>query len=276
MNKIIVPSMINLEDIGRMILEVHISREVFYSLIIMLLLILFSLVIYFVFKKALKDPLKTPKGLVFIMYELYKKLDNFTADIMGERNRNFSFYIFAVAIYMFIGFTFGLTGLASPFVYIVIPLSISMWTFILIHVTAARNNKWGYFKRFIDPFPIFLPINLITMWSPLLSLTLRMFGNALSGYCIMSLMYAALEGLSGDIFRPIFTLGPGGGTTGADIFLAPIITPIFHVYFDLISALIQTMVFTMLTMIFISQEQVEDVDEKIIENISLNNKEAVL
>ena len=107
---------------------------------------------------------------------------------------------------------------------------------------------------------------IITMWAPLLSLTLRLFGNALSGFSIMALVYAALEALSSDIFRPIFGI-TGGGISGADIIIAPIITPVLHLYFDLFSSFIQTLVFSMLTMIFISQEQVEDESSDVLKSI---------
>ncbi len=251
------------------IIEFHISSEVFYSLIVMICLIIFSIIIGLLFKKAMKDPLKTPKGLIFVMYTFVNSLENFVVSIMGEKGRKLTGYFLGLTMYLFLSFAFGLTGLSSPFTYIVMPLSISLVTFLLIHITAARENKWGYFKRYIDPIPILLPINLLTMWAPLLSLTLRLFGNALSGYCIMSLVYAALEALSSDIFRPIFGLVGVSGIQGSDIILAPFITPILHVYFDLFSSFIQTLVFSMLTMIFIAQEQNEDEEDNILENVQL-------
>ncbi len=253
------------EDLNQMT-ELHFSPEVFYSLVVMLLIVIFSFVIYFKFKKAIKNPLETPKGLVLILSLTVNKLDDFIYSIMGSKGLKLGGYFFGLVSYLFICFAFGLTGLASPFTYLVMPLSVALWTFILIHLTAMREQKWSYFKRYIDPFPIFLPINLITMWAPLLSLTLRLFGNALSGFSIMALVYAALEALSSDIFRPIFGI-TGGGISGADIIIAPIITPVLHLYFDLFSSFIQTLVFSMLTMIFISQEQVEDESSDVLKSI---------
>ena len=84
----------------------------------------------------------------------------------------------------------------------------------------------------------------------------------------MALVYAALEALSADIFRTIFGLVGASGIQGSDIILAPFITPILHVYFDLFSSFIQTLVFSMLTMIFIAQEQNEE-EDNILENVQL-------
>ena len=122
-----------------------------------------------------------------------------------------------------------------------------------------QNNKWKYFKRYIEPIPILLPINLLSMWAPLLSLSLRLFGNALAGFTLMSIIYYALGNLSTLIFGMFIPSG------WASIILPPFITPVLHLYFDVFSGVIQTLIFVMLTMIFIAQEDPEEE----IENVKL-------
>ena len=251
---------------------IHFIPEVFYTCVVMFLMCIFAFITYFVFKKAMKDPLKSPNGFVLFMTFLVEKIENLTVEIMGERNRKMSGYFLALMPLIFILFIFGLTGLSSPMTYFGVPLCFSTVTFLMIHGTAMKENKWGYFKRYVDPFPVFLPVNLISMWAPLLSLALRMFGNALSGFCIMGLIYAALEAVSADIFRPIFGLVNSSGLTGADIIIAPIVTPVLHLYFDLFSGAIQTLVFTMLTMIFVANEQNEDSAEEILDKVQFEGK----
>lgn len=268
MNKLVILG-ISEEQLSGMI-EFHIKGEVFWSVVIMIIISIFAIVTGIVFKKALKDPLQEIKGFKFIMYFAVNKIEDFVVSIMGEKGRSLSGYFFGLMIYLFSTFASGLIGLSSPFTYIVMPLSVSTVTFLMIHITAARENKWSYFKRYIDPFPVFLPINLITMWAPLLSLTLRLLGNALSGYCIMSLVYAALEAVSADLFRPIFGLVGASGIQGSDIIIAPIVTPILHLYFDLFSSFIQTLVFSMLSMIFISQEFNEDESDNLLDKVQFN------
>ena len=125
---------------------------------------------------------------------------------------------------------------------------------MLIHATAIRYNKFKYFKRYIEPVPLFLPINLISMWAPLLSLTLRIFGNAISGFVIMSILYAGLEGLSATVFSALeSSIGEWN-----QVFFAPFVTWIFHLYFDLWAGFIQTTVFLSLTAIYVGQECPED------------------
>ena len=127
----------------------------------------------------------------------------------------------------------------------------------MIHATAIRYNKFRYFKRYIEPVPLFLPINLISMWAPLLSLTLRIFGNALSGYVLMTILYSALEGVSANVFSFI-TARFADGSAVNTVFLAPLVTWILHLYFDLWAGFIQTTVFLSLTTIYVGQEIPED------------------
>lgn len=244
--------------------------EIFVSLIVIILLIILCFIIYFRFKKLNEKPLETPKGFDLIVMIFVDFIDNLTINTMGKRNRNYGGLILTLAMYIFCAFTFGLTGLPSPMTYLGVPLSLALCTFVLIHYTAAKENKLKYFKRYIDPFPVFLPINLITMWAPLLSMTLRMFGNAMSGFCIMSIVYFGLENISNMIFGSAFmgnywANAIGGVVSGASgpagIFIAPIFTPILHLYFDLFSGFVQTTVFILLTMIFIFNEQNEESNE---------------
>ena len=235
------------------------SGELIVSFIAMGVVAILAVVIYFVFRKL--DPTKpTKNGFVVLVSSLVETLDNFTIDVMGKKWLLFAGYIMGLALYILTSFFISISGLPNPFTNLACPLSIGLMTFLMIHITAAKANKWGYFKRYTDPICVFLPINLLSMWAPLLSLTLRLFGNALAGYCLMSIVYYYLEELSNLIFSSFV---PGGW---ASIFIAPIITPWLHLYFDVFSGLIQTLVFSILTMIWVSQE---DPDEEVESEISL-------
>ena len=227
--------------------------EVIISLIVMLLLAIISFVIYFLFKNA--DPTKPEKGFRLLIVMLVEKVEAFTVDIMGEKIRSFAGYAIAVGGYIAFSFIFGLLGLPGPMTYLGNTLSIALCTFGLIHFTAMKKNKWGYFKRYIDPFAIMLPINLLSMWAPLLSLSLRLFGNALAGYTLMSIVYFFL----GQVSEMIFGGFIGGGF--GSVIIPPLITPILHAYFDVFSSAIQVLIFVMLTMIFVAQEDNDDEED---------------
>ena len=231
--------------------KLDIPGEVISSLIVMLIVIL--LAIYIGIRAHFQNPLKKPKGLLHIAEIGVNYFDNFVKDITGTALPNFGGFIMGVACYLFLAFIFGLTGLPSPVTYMAVPLSLGLLTFLLIHIISARFTKIRYFKRYIDPMPIFLPVNLLSMWAPLLSLTLRLFGNAIAGWALLTIVEVGLRDASAAIFSAV----PAGWN---EIFLAPIPLALLHAYFDLFSGLIQTIVFISLTAIFIGQEIPEELN----------------
>ena len=231
--------------------KLDIPGEVISSLIVMLIVIL--LAIYIGIRAHFQNPLKKPKGLLHIAEIGVNYFDNFVKDITGTALPNFGGFIMGVACYLFLAFIFGLTGLPSPVTYMAVPLSLGLLTFLLIHIISARFTKIRYFKRYIDPMPVFLPVNLLSMWAPLLSLTLRLFGNAIAGWALLTIVEVGLRDASAAIFSAV----PAGWN---EIFLAPIPLAVLHAYFDLFSGLIQTIVFISLTAIFIGQEIPEELN----------------
>ena len=238
--------------------KIEIPGELLSSLIVCLIIIVLSIVVAIISRH--RDPLKRPKGFMSVVEYGVTFFDKFAVEMMGPAFKNMGGFVMALAIYLFTSFIFGLTGLPSPMTYMAIPLSLGLVSFVMIHVTAVRYQKWKYFKRYIDPFPVFLPINLMSMWAPLLSLTLRLFGNAIAGFALMTILYSALEALNQMIFS---FMGTWGGAIGT-----PIVTGIFHLYFDLFSGFIQTTVFISLTSIYIGQEGPEDVTDVVSQQIS--------
>lgn len=218
--------------------------EIFVSVGIMALLCILAIVFGAIIKKA--DPLKKPSTAVVITETVVGGIDNFVVSMMGEKFRKFVPYFIGIAMYLPLAFITGLFGLPSPIGYYVVPLSLALVTFVMTHVVAVRHQKWSYFKRFVSPYAIFLPINLISFWSNILSLSFRLLGNALAGTIILGMIYWATDGVSNLI------LGLFG--TGGFNFIAPFVAPVFHAYFDLFGAFVQTLVFLSLSCLFIAAE----------------------
>ena len=239
-------------DIVAQLKSTNLAGGVVSSIIVMLIMIILAVIIGI--KARLQDPLKKPKGLLLLAEIGVNFFENFAEGMLGKRFRVFGGYLMAIGVYLFLAFIFGLTGLPAPMTTLSVPLSLGLSTFMLIHATAIKYNRWKYFKRSVEPLPLFLPINLISMWAPLLSLSLRLFGNALAGFVIMNIVYFALQNLSAMVFASL------EATMGAwnQVFFAPLVAWILHLYFDLFSGFIQTTVFLSLTTIYVGQEAPED------------------
>lgn len=240
-------------DIERMT-QFNPSGETIVFLGICLILAILFIVVGIKAKRA--DPLKRPKGLLLIAESCVEKLDGFVEETMGPGFDNFGGILLGLIPTLFLSFTIGIVGLPTPMANLAVPFTFALVTFALIHYTSMRYTKLAYFKRFIDPIPVFLPMNLLSMWAPLLSMTLRMFGNAVVGWVLLGLLNTGLESLSANLFSFI--------NSGVNqVFLVPILTPLLHAYFDLFSGFVQTMVFVFLTALFIAQERPEDIQEEV-------------
>ncbi len=240
-------------DIERMT-QFNPSGETIVFLGICLILAILFIVVGIKAKRA--DPLKRPKGLLLIVESCVEKLDGFVEETMGPGFENFGGILLGLIPTLFLSFTIGIVGLPTPMTNLAVPFTFALVTFVLIHYTSMRYTKLAYFKRFIDPIPVFLPMNLLSMWAPLLSMTLRMFGNAVVGWVLLGLLNTGLESLSANLFSFI--------NSGVNqVFLVPILTPLLHAYFDLFSGFVQTMVFVFLTALFIAQERPEDIQEEV-------------
>ena len=233
------------------------NMETLLCLAIVLVLIIFFIVVGIIFSIANKKELykKRPKGIIFLMEFAVEKIDGFVSKNMGEGFDNFGGIFLGIIPYLALNFILGLTGLPTPMAYLPVPLSLGLTTFIMIHVTSMKFTKWKYFKRYIEPFPFFLPVNLLSMWAPLLSLTLRLFGNALVGWVLITLVNWGCYELSNMV--------TGLTSAGPQYFMfEPFLTPVLHAYFDVFSTYIQTLVFITLTALFIAQEKPEPKEEK--------------
>ena len=255
-----------------------ISAEFITSLIVMAIVIIFSFVVYF--KQRKLGPLDKPKGIVNIAEAIVEFGDKQVNDLMGcpKYFSNFAAYIIPLAMYIFLGFFIGMMGLPnlivlgptsegyllnenklfstvpSPFTNLTFTLLIGLITVVLIEVTKMRTNKLKYFNQFIFTFPPLLPI--ATNFAPMLSLGIRLFGNAFAGSCIMTLLYQTFYALFNH-FGLIF---------------APVFMPFLHAYFDLFSGFIQTIVFVMITMMDLAQEAPqEEANEAIGKAVDMRN-----
>ena len=198
------------------------------SLIVMLALIIFGIVVKIKVSKV--RPEDNPSGLISACEIIVEKLDDMVLSSMGEKQyRKFVNYIGTIFAFILLSNISGLFGLRPPTADYGVTLPMAIITFCLIHYNHFKYQKIkGVIADLCDPWPIWAPINIIGDMAVPVSLSLRLFANVLSGTVIMALIYALLSRFA-------------------------IIWPAaLHFYFDLFSGAIQTYVFCMLTMTYIT------------------------
>lgn len=224
----------------------NIAPEVYASLIITIILCIFCVVMGHFAKKS--NPLEKPSLIVWFGEWIVESISAFVERTIGPKLKTVAPYVCMLAMYLPVALMAGLLGLPSPTTYWGVPLVFAIITFIGIHGTAIKFTgvkNWSH--RFIEPIFIFLPINLMTLPSTIISLSFRMFGNALAGSIIMTVCYWGCSLLSEALFNLV-------NISSAFNFSSLFITPILHAYFDVFSGYIQSLVFIYLSCQFVAQE----------------------
>ncbi|GAB6086245.1 F0F1 ATP synthase subunit A [Alkaliphilus crotonatoxidans] len=181
---------------------------------------------------------KIPKGVQNVVEALVEIINNFTASTMGENKRVFSAYMGTLFVFLVFANLLGLVGLRPPTADLNTTFALSLITFVIIHYQGIRKGGLGgYLKGYFEPFPLLMPINLIGEIALPISLAFRLFGNIVGGLIIMALIYSGLAA--------IFSIGP------IPILQAGI-PAVLHMYFDVFSGVLQTFIFMMISMIYIS------------------------
>lgn len=115
-------------------------------------------------------------------------------------------------------------GLKSPTADVNTTLALALIIFFSVHFYGIKQKGlWGYIKTFSDPVFLF-PLELLGHFSRTLSLTLRLFGNVMSGDMIVAIVFS----------------------------IVPLIVPIPMMAISLITGVLQAFIFTTLGSLYIS------------------------
>ena len=115
-------------------------------------------------------------------------------------------------------------GMKSPTADINTTISVALIIFFSVHFYGIKQKGlWGYLKTFSDPVWLF-PLELLGHFSRTLSLTLRLFGNIMSGDMIVAIVFS----------------------------LVPLIVPIPMMAISLMTGVLQAFIITTLGSLYIS------------------------
>ena len=173
---------------------------------------------------------KPAKGIILFVESFIKMMNNFTKGMVGKRWRVLSPYFITIAVFIFVSNISGLFGFTPPTVSLSVTLTLALMSFFIIQFSGIRSTGLvNYLKGFASPAPM-TPLNIISECVVPISLSIRLFGNILSGSVLITLIYG---------FFGWFAL---------------LVSPVLHAIFDVAFGLIQTLVFVMLTAVFIGNK----------------------
>ncbi|MFU8792679.1 MAG: F0F1 ATP synthase subunit A [Acholeplasmataceae bacterium] len=185
------------------------------------------------------DVRETPAKFYTVFIEFIGFFNGFVKGYIGKHWRFVAPLTLTMALYVFLSNISGIIALDAPTKYTTITFSLSIISFIIVQVTGFISQSWRHFLGLFQPLPFMFPLNVISEFSPLISMALRLFGNIASGAVILGLVYRATG---------VFSI---------------IVAPPFHLIFDIGFGLIQTLVLVLLTVIF-AANKVDEADLDIV------------
>jgi F-type H+-transporting ATPase subunit a len=120
----------------------------------------------------------------------------------------------------------------SPTADLSVTAGLALIAISLVHFLGLRDNAKHYLKHYFEPFPIFFPLNILKELAKPLTLALRLFANIFAGEVLISTIL-----MLGWIGIPLMAAWQG---------------------FSIFVGAIQAFLFTILTMVYISQATVHD------------------
>lgn len=199
------------------------------------------LVIYLGLSMGTKDLKLIPGKFQIILESFYLFIDSLIEQMLGKWKVKYMSYIGPLFIFIFFsnilsffpipGFTVneGVLEIAPAFRSPTADLNTTvclalLTTYTFLSTSIKCHGVVGHIKGLFQPMPFMFPINVIGELAKPTNISIRLFGNMFAGGVILGLMYTA----------------------------APAVVPVpLHMYFDLFGGMVQSFVFTMLSIVYI-------------------------
>lgn len=223
--------------------EIWITESMVNAWIVCAVLIALAIIV----RIRIMKPQQVPEGVQNVAEFIVDSFGSFSVSTMGKHGKRFSAFYGPMFMYILFcnlsGLFLGPNIVAStaevkqlPFTFmrpptadIAMTLSLALMTFFMTQGFGIMSKgffKW--LKGFTQPFFLLTPLNVIGELANPISLSFRMFGNLLGGTIIMGLFYNL----------------PWPALIGIPVAL--------HLYFDVFAGVLQSFIFVMLSMTFVS------------------------
>jgi F-type H+-transporting ATPase subunit a len=175
---------------------------------------------------------ENPGKLQIVFEDLVGGLRGMLEDIVGPKGPNFIALVGTVGAFILLSNLAGLVpGLMAPTSSINVTLGCAITVWVYYHYHGIRTQGiFAYVKHFAAPpgapvfiAPIMFPIEVISHFSRVLSLSLRLFGNIFGEEMVIAILFS----------------------------LVPFLLPVPMMFLGIITASLQAFIFVMLTMIYL-------------------------
>jgi len=175
-----------------------------------------------------------PGGVQNVMEVVIEGFDNLLVETMGPEGRKFFPLIATLGLYILTSNLLGLIpGFESPTANLNTTASMALVVFVMTHVVGIRIHGFKYVKHFLGPIwwlaPLMLVLELISHFARIISLSVRLFGNIMGEDKVLAVV----------------------------VLLVPFLVPLPVFVLMIFTSFIQTIVFMLLAMMYISGAMAE-------------------
>ncbi len=202
-----------------------------------------SAILIAVFAAAFRKPKLVPRGLANFFEFIIEYLDKeVMKPYLGSHSHHYAPYLLTAFFFILISNLLGLVpGAATATGNISVTAAMALLTFAMVQIAGIKNHGLvGYFKGLIPPglpifiLPIMVPVELISLCTKHFALAIRLFANMVAGHVVIFALLLIIFTFKSYVI--------GAVTLGGILFVSLL---------EILIALIQAYIFTILSSVFI-------------------------
>jgi F-type H+-transporting ATPase subunit a len=209
------------------------------------MLLALGLITLFVMAAAARGAL-VPGRLQALGEASYEFIHGMVTEQVGEEGKKYFPFVFAIFMFVLFGNLLGLFPYAFTFTsHIAVTLTLALIVFVTVTVIALMRHGMHFFSYFFPEgapvwlAPIIIPVEVISYFSRVVSLSVRLFANMVAGHVMLK------------VFATFVVLLGGLGAVGPFVAILPLSVNIALVGFEFLVAFLQAYVFAILTSIYL-------------------------
>lgn len=165
---------------------------------------------------------------------------------VGEEGRRYFPFVFSLFTFILFGNMLGMLPYAFTHTsHVAVTLTLALMVFLVTTIIAIRLHGMKFFGYFFPEgaplwlAPIIIPVEIVSYISRPVSLSIRLFANMVAGHVMLK------------VFATFFIMLAGLGIAGPVLALLPLSINVVLVGFEIMVAVLQAYVFTLLTCIYL-------------------------
>ena len=221
-------------------LDASFSNSALYMVITVALIT--GLIVYGMRGRAL-----VPSRMQSLAELFYEFVANLVRDNAGPDARKYFPFVFSLFMFIMVGNLIGLVPGTFTFTsHIIVTFGLALTVFVFVTLLGLIKHGFHFFSLFMPSgvpmalAPILIPIEILSYLSRPVSLSIRLFANMMAGHTMLKVF----GGFS-------VLLGGALGGLGYTVGLLPLVINIALVGFEILVAMLQAYVFTILTCLYI-------------------------